>query len=370
MARTARKIRYAVVGLGYISQIAMLPAFANARGSSRLAALVSDDRAKLEKLGRQYRAPIRATYREFDALCASGEIDAVYIGLPNTMHREYVERAARAGVHVLCDKPLAAELDEAQRLVDACRRAGVRLMTAYRLHFEPANLAAIELATSGKLGELRYFTSQFAMQVRAPNIRTDAELGGGPLLDIGIYCINAVRNLFRDEPIEASGQAVAGADPRFREVPEMVQAQLRFPGGRIASFTCSYGSADTSVFQLHGTKGKVELREAYEMVGPKELQVDIGGKKQTRRFAKRDQFAPVIEHFSECVLAGRDPAPSGDEGLADLRAIDAIERAIARGRTVALRGRAPHGRRPRAAQRGNKPPVRKRTLFHARKPSR
>lgn len=370
MARTARKVRYAVVGLGYISQIAMLPAFAHARGSSTLAALVSDDRAKLEKLGRRYRAPIRATYREFDALCASGEIDAVYIGLPNTLHREYAERAARAGVHVLCDKPLAAELGEARRIVEACRRGGVRLMTAYRLHFEPANLAAIELARSGRLGELRHFTSQFAMQVRAPNIRTDADLGGGPLLDIGIYCINAVRNLFGDEPIEASGQAVAGTDPRFREVPEMVQAQLRFPGGRLAGFTCSFGSADTSVFQLHGTKGRLELREAYEMVGPKELHVDIGGKKQTRRFAKRDQFAPLLEHFSGCVLDGRDPAPSGEEGLADLRAIEAIERAIARGRTVPLRGRASHGRRPRQTQRGDKPPVRKRALFHARKPSR
>src|SRR5688572_27560261 len=132
-------VRFAVVGLGHFAQAAILPAFANAKKNATLAALVTGDTEKAAKLSRRYKAPAY-DYKAYDRLLASGDIDAVYIALPNSKHREYTERAAHAGIHVLCEKPLAYSVADAEAMVAACQRANVRLMTAYRLHFEEGNL--------------------------------------------------------------------------------------------------------------------------------------------------------------------------------------------------------------------------------------
>ena len=242
--RSRGKIRYAVVGLGHIAQVAVLPAFAHARRNSVLAALVSDDERKLRTLGRRYGVARLCGYDDVDELFASGEIDAVYVALPNSMHAEYTVRAARAGLHVLCEKPMAVTTRECEQMIQATERAGVKLMIAYRLHFERANLEATRIVRSRKLGEIRYFDSQFSMQVKRGNIRLDCELGGGPLYDIGIYCINAARAAFAAEPTHVWATATNSGDARFKEVPETVSAVLKFPGHRVATFTCSFGAAD------------------------------------------------------------------------------------------------------------------------------
>src|SRR5213595_1756712 len=197
-----RVIRYAVVGCGHIAQVAVLPAFGNARRNSKLAAIVSGDPVKREALKKKYEVEHAIDYAQYDELLKSGAIDAVYIALPNSMHAEYAERAARAGVHVLCEKPMAVTEAECELMGRVAREHQVRLMVAYRLHFERANLEAIEIARSGRIGEPRLFTSTFTMTVVPGNIRVRREMGGGVLYDIGIYCINAARSLFRDEPIE------------------------------------------------------------------------------------------------------------------------------------------------------------------------
>src|SRR5882724_4818972 len=159
-----KQIRYAVVGLGHIAQVAVLPAFAHARRNSRLAAIVSGDRTKRREIARRYGVNQAFSYDDFDECLRS--VDAVYIALPNSMHAEYTIRAARAGVHVLCEKPMAVTVPECRRMIGACRQAKVKLMIAYRLHFEGLNLAAIDVARSGQLGELKFFNSSFAMTVR------------------------------------------------------------------------------------------------------------------------------------------------------------------------------------------------------------
>jgi predicted dehydrogenase len=170
MARRKGPVRYAVVGLGHIAQVAVLPAFAHARRNSRLAALVSDDATKLETLAKKYRVEATYSYDEYEA-CLAG-IDAVYIALPNSMHAEYTVRAARAGVHVLCEKPMAVTVAECERMIKACRRNRVKLMVAYRLHFEALNLKAIEMVRRGKIGEPKFFNSSFSLTGREGNIRT------------------------------------------------------------------------------------------------------------------------------------------------------------------------------------------------------
>ena len=338
-SRTSSKskpLRFAVVGLGHIAQAAVLPAFKHAAPHVALAALVSDTPTKLRQLGRRYGVTRLASYSEADELFASGEIDAVYIAVPNTLHAEWTLRAARAGLHVLCEKPLAASPEDCQRMIDACARNDVRLMTAYRLHFERCNLEVADLVRRQKLGEPRFFDSQFAMQVKAGNIRTRAELAGGPIWDIGIYCINAARMVFADEPDEVWATATNSSDPRFAEIPDSVHAVLRFPNERIATFTCSFGAADRSRYEVVGTRGNVVVDPAYEYSEALVYQMTVSGKQgETRRrknFPKRDQFAPELIHFAQSVRANRDPEPSGKEGLIDVAIITAINRSMESGR--------------------------------------
>jgi glucose-fructose oxidoreductase len=317
----------------------MLPAFKGARRNSRLAALVSGDRRKLDALVERYGVETLATYADYDRLLRSGTIDAVYIGLPNTMHRDYTLRALRRGVHVLCDKPLAVTERECRRMVDTARRKRLKLMTAYRLHFEAANLTALKLIHGGKLGAIRFFSSDFSMQVKPGNIRTSGELGGGPLFDLGIYCINAARHVFNAEPESVYAEATVGRDRRSREVEEMAQVVLRFPGDRLASFTCSFGAAATSTFQVRGTNAGLRLEQAYEMVGEKILieEGPDGMPVRRKRYGKVDQFAPLLLHFSDCIQKNRAPIPSGEDGLADIRVLQAIHRSIDTGVPVRLK---------------------------------
>jgi glucose-fructose oxidoreductase len=201
--------------------------------------------------------------------------------------------------------------------------------------------------------------------VQDGNIRLRRETGGGTLWDIGIYCINAARYLFRDEPEEVFAYAASNGEKRFREVEEMTTAVLRFPKQRLASFTCSFGAADVSTYQVVGTKGDVRVDPAYEYAGELRSVVTVDGRKRTREYAKRDQFAPELLHFSDCVLTGRDPQPGGREGLADVRIIRALYRSARTGRPVRL-GAFETPPRPTLAKEERRPPVRKRDLVHAK----
>ncbi len=360
-----QKVRYAVVGLGHIAQVAVLPAFGHASRNSVLAALVSNSRTKLKKLSRRYRIEPTYTYDEYEDCLKSGEIDAVYIALPNSMHAEYAIRAAQAGIHVLVEKPMAVTEKECLAMIRAAQKHRVKLMVAYRLHFEEANLKAVQLVKSGKLGQPRFFNSAFALQVRPGNIRTKADLGGGTLYDLGIYCINAARYLFQDEPREVIAYSAARDDPRFKNIDEMTAAVLRFSRDRLASFTSSFGAADVSSYEVVGTKGHLRLDPAYEYAFPLKLHLTIDGKTRTQTFSKRDQFAPELLYFSDCILQNKDPEPSGLDGLADVRTIEALYRSAKIGKSVKLRP-VTKRKRPSLKQENRRPPVAKPALVQAK----
>ena len=362
------KVRYAVVGLGYIAQIAVLPAFAKAK-NSELAALVSDDNVKLEKLSKKCKVPSTYSYQEYEDCLTSGEIDAVYIALPNSMHRDYTVRACKAGIHVLCEKPLAVTESECEEMIRAASESGVKLMTAYRLHFEKANMTAVEIAGSGRIGELRAFNSVFTMQVKEGDIRLQKDLGGGTLYDIGIYCINAARYLFQDEPIEVVGFSANSGEKRFKEVDEMFSAILRFPDERLASFTTSFGASDISAYQIVGTEGDLRVDPAYEFAADLKHHLTIKGRTRERTFSKRDQFAPELIYFADCVINDKTPEPSGEEGLADVRIIRALYESASTGQPVSL-GEFRKERRPSIEQELREPPVRKPELVRAATPTR
>jgi glucose-fructose oxidoreductase len=365
-----QRVRYAVVGLGHIVQVAALPAFAHAAENSELVALFSNDPEKLEKLGRKYKVKARYSYDQYEDCLRSGGIDAVYIALPNHLHREYTERAARAGVHVLCEKPMAVTEEDCLSMIRVAEEHGVKLMVAYRLHFEEANLKAIDLVQSGRLGDARLFDSVFTMQVKEGDIRLNPrELGGGPLYDIGVYCINAVRNLFGAEPMEVVAFSANNGEPRFQQCEETTSAILRFPGReRLASFTVSFGAADVSSFRVVGTKGELVMDPAYEYAGDLKQKITINGRSRERTFPKRDQFAPELISFSECILTGAAPEPSGWEGYADVRVVRALYRSTETGQPVILEPFSKDDR-PSLDQELRRPPVRKPELVNAEAPS-
>jgi len=349
-------VRYAVVGQGYIAQAAVLPAFAHAKRNSRLVALFSGDETKRRELGQMYGVDFTYSYEDYERFVRSGEIDAVYIALPNSQHRDFAVRAARAGVHVLCEKPLACDEQECLEMIAAARQSRVKLMTAYRLHFEQATLSAFEKVAKGEIGEPRLFVSAFTMNVKAPNIRLDAELGGGTLYDIGIYCLNAARHLFRAEPTEVFAMRAARPEKRFSEVEEAMAVTLRFPGERLASFTTSFGADKTSEYRIIGTEGSLRVEPAYELADGLEHHLTHGKKMRHVRFDKRDQFAPEILYFSDCILEDREPEPSGEEGLADVRVIKALYRSARLNRPVKLAARRLK-RQPTLEQSIRRPPV-------------
>lgn len=337
-----------MVGLGHFAQAAVLPAVAQLV-DVELTALVSGSRHKLEELGKRYGVTVLCAYDRFDELLASAAVDAVYIAVPNDLHAELTVVAARHGVHVMCEKPMAPTEAECMQMIRACEQRHVKLMIAYRLHFECANLVAVELARGGEIGEPRMFSSVFSMQIRGDNVRAQPRRGAGPLYDIGVYCLNAARYLFRAEPVEVSAMKLAGRDPRFAAVDEAFAVTLRFPQDRVAQFICSFGAHDRAHYQVIGTEGFLTLDNAYEYATEMKLHVEGRHGAKARTFTRRDQIAAEVEYFANCIREDLDPEPSGWEGLADVRILQAIQASARFGRVVPI-DPIPRSRRPDIGQ--------------------
>ena len=362
-------LRFALIGAGHIAQSAVIPAFAAVPRHARLVAILSDDPLKRSRLGTRKGLQAWTEGQLHDAMAAGG-IDALYIATPNHRHLVQATAALRAGVHVLLEKPMTVTSAEARRLADAAARAKARLMVAYRLHCDPTYVEAVRTVRSGAIGDPRILTASFTMQVRSGNVRTRAQLGGGSVPDLGTYCINAARAFFGAEPVEVRALAVGGRDARSREVDEATSAILRFPGDRIATFTSSFGAASTSWLEVVGTKGTLCLDGAFDESGTMEMTIEGGGRTRTRRGKIGDQFAAEIRYFAECIAARRNPEPGAQEGLRDIRIIEAVQRAAA-GRTARDLPPLPAKAGPRRATvRRVRPSGRKAELVHAKSPDR
>ena len=323
-------VRYAVVGTGRISQIAFLPGIAQL-ANSRVTALVTGNAARAEKLARLYGIKNIYSYAQYDQMLSGNVADAVYIALPNSMHADYTIRAAQAGKHILVEKPLAVSIAECKAMISAARASGVFLMTAYRLHNEPANLHALKLIYDGAIGDPRAFISIFSFMAGPDNHRLQASHWGGPLQDIGVYCLNAARHAFRAEPVEVLAKRNAVKDRRFREVEECMAATLMFPEGRVAQFIASFGAEQLDMFRVAGTKGEIAVENAYDFPRPTTVRLTCGDEIIEHHFAHTDQFAGQIAYFSDCILGNNPPEADGEEGMADVAILCAIEKAAQTG---------------------------------------
>ena len=338
----AKRLGIAVVGLGHLSLEQILPGLGQAR-SVRLMGLVSGHRDKALALAAQHGVPERNVYdyAAFDRIKDNPDIEAVYIVLPNSMHLEYVTRAAQAGKHVLCEKPMATSAADAERMIAACRDANVKLMIAYRMQYEATQRATIAMVRGKELGDLR--------MIQAVNGQNDvpgqwrqikAMAGGGSVPDVGIYCYNAFRYLTGEEPVEIRAKLTRPKDdPRFREIEDVAEFTLTFPSGVVGVGSSGYSFHETRSLQVLASKGAISLENAFAynnltmMVSRK---VGAVNGVDHRRFPPKNQFATEMDHFADAVRADRTPHTPGEEGLQDMRIMEAIYQAAEGGGTVTL----------------------------------
>ncbi|WP_374164022.1 Gfo/Idh/MocA family protein [Arcticibacter sp. MXS-1] len=340
----AKRIRYALVGLGHLTLEELLPAFASCK-YSKVTALVSGDAAKAAKVAGQYGIDPKNiyNYQNYDNIRNNPEIDAVYIVLPNSMHAEFTIRAAKAGKHVLCEKPMANSSKEAREMIDACKAAGKKLMIAYRIQYEPHNRLAKKWTREKKYGTVKIIEAVNTQNIGDPaQWRLNKKLaGGGALPDIGIYCLNTIRFLLGEEPVEVQGSVYSSpGDPRFKEVEEAVLWQMKFPSGVQANCTTSYGVHQARRYRCYADQGGwfgLDPAFAYERLQMEVSQAqDKMEVKQSPSLTEENQFALEIDHFSDCIMQNKQPYTPGEEGLQDHLIIEAIYESARAGRPVKL----------------------------------
>ncbi len=323
----SRKIGYAVIGLGRIADHFLRASAVTT--NCAITGLVSGHRDKADKIAAQYGVPSSSIYNydNFDEIIKNPAVDAVYVALPNSMHAEYTIRAAKAGKHVLCEKPMATNVADCESMIAACKAANVKLMIAYRCHYEPTNLRAINLIRSGSLGQVQSIDSPFGFNIAKGEWRLNKKTaGGGPLFDVGIYSLNACRYLTGEEPTDISAYAsTIDHDGRFNEVEENVAWSMKFPSGIVASCTTTYGANMGGYYRVYGSKGWLQVDQAFVYEGLR-LRGDFSGTQIDELNPARDpsHFQAEAEHFSNCVLNNQQPQSPGEEGLRDMQYITKI----------------------------------------------
>jgi glucose-fructose oxidoreductase len=326
------QIGYALIGT---ADSAAMAAFAEVATISRLVAVVSGD-AKTQALAEERGV---AVYRqdEFRECLQRDDVNAVYLALPTSMRGDATVEAARARVHVLCERPMAVTADECRRMLRACHTNHVRLLVAYRLHFHSAHRKLLELVRGGAIGAVKTFGSDFSVRVEnREDFRRQRRLGGGTLYDLGVSCINTARHVLEAEPAQVMAMT-ARANSRFGgDVDEATVALIRFPDDRLAHFHTSFGEEQSAMLTVFGEDGLIRLANAYHAHAPAILEVVRGGAREELRFEPADQLAAEIEYFSRCILDSRTPEPSGLDGLRDVRIVEAIYRSARDGRPVTL----------------------------------
>ncbi|RYD32612.1 MAG: twin-arginine translocation signal domain-containing protein [Verrucomicrobiaceae bacterium] len=338
-----RKVGWALVGLGQLSLEEILPAFSQCRLTQPVA-LVSGHPDKARQVAKAYGVKENAilNYDSFDSMVENKEIEVVYIVLPNSMHAEFTIRALQAGKHVICEKPMAASVEECHQMIAAAEKANRKLMIAYRLHYEPLNRKVMEMCSAKALGKIKLFSSSNCQNVQAPNIRLSTKTAGGPVGDVGVYSINAARYVIGEEPVDVYAvEHRPPEDPRFAEVPESVTFVLRYPSGVLAHCECSFGTAGSQRYRAVCEDGFIEMDPAFPYRGLKLSVSRIKGsagapEKADIQIPQINQFAAEMDYFSECILKNKDPRTPGSMGLADMRIITAIRESARTGQPVKI----------------------------------
>ncbi len=336
----SRRVGYAIVGLGELSVEELIPA-ARTSKESYVAALVTSELDKGVEFARALglKDSDVYTYDDFEHLSGRDDVEAVYIVLPNSLHREFITRAAKMGKHIVSEKPLGMNAKDAQKIVDVCKKAGVLLMTAYRCQYSPHHWAARDAVQGGTLGRVKLLDSMHVQVEDDPTVwRLQQELaGGGPLPDVGIYSLNTLRFVTGQEPEWVFATLhQPKKDRRFREVEESVSFMLGFPEGVTANCHTSYGAFKTDTLRVMGDAGTLLMDPAFTYEGLK-LSIETKEGTMTPSFPAYDQFGLEFDHFAQRVRDGKTPWTPGEEAVQDHVIMDAIYESAKTGKVVKLK---------------------------------
>ncbi|WP_220392888.1 Gfo/Idh/MocA family protein [Chitinophaga lutea] len=331
-AEVPRKLGIALVGLGQYAGGQLAPALKETE-ACYLAGIVTGSPNKARQWKRQYNIPDGNIYNydNFDSIKDNPDIDIVYVVLPNALHAEYVVRAAKAGKHVICEKPMAITVEECDRMIAACKEAGKMLSIGYRLHFEPHNLQMKQLGQNKVYGEIKKIKAYNGMG-DAQGWRLDKKLaGGGPLMDVGIYCVQGVRYTSGREPIAVTAKEGPKTDPvKFASVEQSLTWQMEFADGMIAECRTSY-SEEMNLLRAEAERGWFELSPAYPYSG-------IRGKTSDgpMKLPQVNQQARQMDDFAIAVRSDRPTPVPGEMGRQDVKILQAIYKAMETGQRVEI----------------------------------
>jgi xylose dehydrogenase (NAD/NADP) len=333
------KLRWGILSTAKIGIRAVIPAIQQS-SNGVVAAIASRDAHTAHQVAQSLNIP--RALGSYDAMLDDPEIDAVYIPLPNHLHKEWSIRAMQRGKHVLCEKPIALNAAQADEMIAAARQYRRVLMEAFMYRFHPQFALAQKLIADGAIGAIKTIRSAFCFDIsgRPDDIRLKKEMGGGALMDIGSYCVNMARLMTRAEPIAAQAHAILGAQS---QVDETLAAVLRFPGDIVALFDCSFRTAYREWLQVQGTTGRLEIvRPVKPRMSPAEIIISQGETgdalatplKHTAPAANHYQL--MVEHFADCALNGKPLRFPPEEGRANMRVIDALYESARSGRVVQI----------------------------------
>jgi predicted dehydrogenase len=330
-----RKVGFALAGLGSLSTGQIAPALQKTK-YCKLTGIITGHPAKAERWKAQYNIPDKNIYNydNMGQMAGNPDIDVVYVVTPNALHAEHTIKAARAGKHVLCEKPMESTPEKCQQMIDECKKAGKQLAVAYRLHFDPSHLECVRLAREKTFGGLKLINAGFGFRMGDPTQwRLNKDLaGGGCLMDVGIYSLQATRYLTGEEPAEVSGFTTVTDPVKFKEVEESITWQTKFPSGVITNCTATYNANGLNYFKVFADRGWFELDPGFGYSG-------IHGRRgdgQAIQFPGVDQFAAEMDDFAQCILENRPTKVPGEEGLCDVKIMMAIYEAARTGKTVKL----------------------------------
>jgi predicted dehydrogenase len=326
------KLGIALVGLGNYSETQLAPALQQTE-HCYLAGIVSGSPHKLTAWQAQYQLPADAcyTYNNFDSIAGNPAIDIIYVVLPNAMHAEFTIRAARAGKHVICEKPMAVTAAECDSMIAACKEAGKMLSIGYRLQFEPHHREVMRLGQQKVYGRINLVEANHSLG-EVQGWRLDKTLaGGGPLMDVGIYCVQAVRYVTGLEPVAVTAQeGFKHNHHKFETVEESIAWQMELPNGTVAKCASSY-SEKQSWLKVQAENGWFELNPAYPYQGVKGRTSE-----GEMNFPQVNQQAKQMDDFALCVKEGRPSPVSGEEGRQDVKILQAIYKAMETGERVVI----------------------------------
>ncbi len=341
-AEPDKKLGVALVGLGSLSTHQIAPALQHTK-YCRLAGIVTGTPAKAETWKAQYNIPDRSIYNydTMEKMADNPDIDIVYVVTPNALHAEHTLKAANAGKHVLCEKPMEATSEKCQQMIDACKQAGRQLAIAYRCRFDPHHIECIRLAREKVFGDLRFIEACFDIRLNQPPTawRFHKDLaGGGCLMDVGIYALQATRFISGEEPVLVSGMVTTTDPAKFKEVEESIVWQAKFPSGVVAYCNASYNSGIFARYTARADKGWFEMNPAFYYKGN-------GGRRsdgQEIRYPEVDAlgdyygFAAELDDFAQCITNHQPSRVPGEEGLRDVKIMMAIYESVRTGKTVSL----------------------------------